>query len=106
MKCYRRGKVHVQSRMCGTCIFRSGNLMHLDDGRVERMVDDATSVDGVIVCHDTIGDTRGGRVCRGFYDKHKTPPLRLAELMGRVVESEPRSSQKGQNENQGTERGD
>ena len=31
---YRDGKVHVQSEECSTGVFRKGNLMHLQPGRL------------------------------------------------------------------------
>ena len=45
---YRNGRVHVQSRMCDTCIFRPGNGMQLRRGRVAQMVRDATRLDSCI----------------------------------------------------------
>lgn len=33
----RDGAVWVMSEKCATCIFRPGNLMHLNDGVVARM---------------------------------------------------------------------
>lgn len=80
---FYNGKVHVQSRMCDTCIFRPGNLMHLDPGRVEGMVEEATRRDSCIPCHQTIHTGRRNvqAVCRGFYDRHATGPLQLAEIL-------------------------
>ena len=76
------GKVHVHSRMCSTCIFRPGNLMHLEPGRVEDMVCEATRNDSCIPCHQTLDGKQA--VCRGFFDKHATSPLQVAERMGFV----------------------
>jgi hypothetical protein len=82
---FRDGKVHVMADKCPTCIFRPGNLMHLNRGRVKDMVGTATSDQaGSITCHSTL-DTDKQAVCRGFYDRHATPVLQLAEAMG-VVE--------------------
>jgi hypothetical protein len=84
---YRDGKVHVCARMCATCIFRPGNLMHLERGRVRQMVDDAKRDESCIPCHKTLeGDNA---CCRGFYDKHPTQPLQIAERLGLVNEVEP-----------------
>ena len=77
---FRDGKVHVCEKMCSTCVFRPGNLMRLEDGRVEGMVEDATKADSTIVCHQTL-DGRNA-ACRGFFDKHKTQPLQIAERLG------------------------
>lgn len=80
---YRNGRVHVNQRMCPTCIFRPGNLMHLKEGRVEEMVAEATGNDSVIPCHETLGDEPA--VCRGFFDKHAPPFLQVADRLGVVV---------------------
>lgn len=81
------GKVHVQKRMCDTCIFRPGNLMHLEEGRVESMVAETQmSVGGNIPCHKTThGQKQQQAVCRGFFDRHSTPLLQIAHRIG-VVE--------------------
>lgn len=42
---YHEGKVHVCKTMCKTCIFRPGNLFHLEPGRLEQMVDGAVAED-------------------------------------------------------------
>lgn len=83
---FRGGKVHVQKEMCPTCIFRPGNKMHLEPGRLRDLVDQALRDDTAIVCHDTLeGDNA---VCRGFYDHHSTNPLRMAERLN-LIEWEP-----------------
>jgi hypothetical protein len=82
---FRGGKVHVKAEKCATCIFRPGNLMHLDPGRVAGMVAEAKRKDSAIICHSTLG-TRKNAVCRGFFDSHGTIPLRLARIMGNVEE--------------------
>lgn len=65
--------------MCSTCIFRSGNLMHLLPGQVETMIVEAVKDETSIICHKTLeGDNS---VCRGFFDRHATLPLRLAKAM-------------------------
>lgn len=79
---YRSGKVHVCESMCSTCIFRPGNLMDLSPGRVQGMVSSAVKNDTAIICHSTLdGDNA---VCRGFFDRHKTQPLQMAERMGLI----------------------
>lgn len=80
----RDGAVHVCKRMCTTCIFRPGNLMHLDEGRVEQMVADANEMDGCIPCHSTL-DEEHQAVCRGFFDRHPPPMLQIAQRLGFVV---------------------
>lgn len=82
---FRDGKVHVKGKMCKTCIFRPGNKMNLEDGRVEEMVNGATREGGAIICHDTLG-TKKNAVCRGFFNKHKTSTLQIAERLGFIQE--------------------
>lgn len=84
---FRAGKVHVKAAMCKTCIFRPGNLMHLEDGRREDMVAEAKRKDSAIICHSTLG-TDASAVCRGFFDRHGTLPLRLARIKGKIEEVE------------------
>lgn len=78
---YRDGKVHVCREMCATCIFRPGNLMELRSGRVREMVDEALASESSIRCHQTL-DEGCGAVCRGFYDRHTTQPLQIAQRLG------------------------
>lgn len=79
---FRAGKVHVKRAMCATCIFRPGNLMDLRPGRVEQMVRDATRAESCIPCHDTLDGPQA--VCRGFYDRHTTGPLQVAQRLGYI----------------------
>lgn len=82
---YRDGKVHVLSEMCETCIFRPKNLMSLRSGRVRGMIDSALENDSCITCHSTIyRDDVEPSICRGFFDRHKTLPIRLALTMGLI----------------------
>lgn len=79
---FRNSRLHVCVRMCDTCIFRPGNLMQLRPSRVEEMVAAATEHQSCIPCHKTLGG--GEAVCRGFFEKHKTQPLQVAERLGLV----------------------
>jgi len=87
---YADGKVHVQATKCSTCIYRPGNLMHLEPGRKDRMQADAIADGGVIPCHQTIhGNRRQESVCRGFFDVAKHEGLlQAAERLG-IVEFTP-----------------
>lgn len=82
----RGGKVHVLSEMCSTCIFRPGNKMQLRPGRVAEMVKDARRNESAITCHSTLyQEGVDNAVCRGFFDRHKTQPLQVAERLGLLV---------------------
>lgn len=85
----RDGKLYVMPEQCSTCIFRAGNLMSLNRGRVRQMVDEVREVQGCIPCHQTLhGDNA---ICRGQFDLHKTWPIRFAEEAGVVVFEDPTS---------------
>jgi hypothetical protein len=51
--------------LCGTCIYRPGNLAHLKPGRVQELTRSAIAAEGHVVCHDTIG-TPAPAICAGF----------------------------------------
>lgn len=54
--------------------------MQLNEGRVESMIADATKADSCIPCHNTLSGKQA--VCRGFFERHATTPLKIAERMG------------------------
>lgn len=89
---YRDGQVHVLSRKCDTCIFRPGNLMHLEEGRADRMAEEAVANQSVIPCHATIyGEDKAPAICRGYWDVHRRRVgiLQVAERMDVVAYDEP-----------------
>jgi hypothetical protein len=72
-------QVHVRRLMCDTCIFRPGNLMNLEPGRVEEMVAGAAD-NGCIPCHEHLGsDTEP--VCAGYFKRHQNQILQIAERL-------------------------
>ena len=82
---YRDGKIHVCRQLCDTCVFRSGNLMRLEPGRLAAMVAEAKADETAIICHSTLyHEDVDSAVCRGFYDRHPTQPLQIAERLGLV----------------------
>lgn len=86
----RDGKVHVCEQMCSTCIFRPGNLMHLEPGRVTGMVKEAVEGESTIVCHQTL-DTDANAACRGFVDRYTkdVATLQIAFRLNLVEEVNP-----------------
>lgn len=78
--------MHVCREMCATCVFRPGNLMELRPGRLKELVDVAVRDESAIICHETLEVDRA--VCRGFFDRHKTQPLQVAERFGLLVEAD------------------
>lgn len=95
---YRDGAVHVLSERCSTCIFRPGNLMHLEPGRVKNLVDRNLADGSAITCHQTLpysGIDALPAVCRGYADAYG-PQLfwwRLAHVLGTLVEDPPPSKE-------------
>lgn len=84
---FRDGRVHVCAEMCPTCIFRPGNLMGLNSGRVRGMVDEARKNESRIPCHHQIYLSKPGEdaCCRGFFDRYPTQPLQIAERLGLIT---------------------
>lgn len=80
---FRDGRIHVQRRMCPTCIFRNGNVMQLAPGRRDQLVADATRNDSAITCHETYEVNNA--VCRGFFDRHPTTPLQIARRLDLIT---------------------
>ncbi|THA38100.1 hypothetical protein [Streptomyces sp. A1547] len=57
--------VRICRDRCPTCIFRPGNLMHLEPGRLAKLTAHTIANEGHIVCHDTLG-TGAGSICAGY----------------------------------------
>jgi hypothetical protein len=79
--------LRVCAEPCTTCVFRPGNLMHLNPGRLRGMIDASLAADSFITCHQTLTrETAEQAVCRGFYDRHRGDTLacRLGQLFGLV----------------------
>jgi hypothetical protein len=72
----------ICSEMCSTCVFRPGNLMQLQPGRLRGMVNDSLANDSGIPCHKTLDGRRA--LCRGFWDRHQRDTLmcRLGAVYG------------------------
>ena len=63
--------LRVLKEQCSTCIFRPGNLMHLNSGRLKDMTESVEASQTYVICHQTL-DQPLGAVCRGSYDKVPT----------------------------------
>jgi hypothetical protein len=84
---YRRGRVHVVAVQCSTCVFRPGNKMSLNPGRLADLVRGNVEADSALQCHHTLpgcDHEDEPAVCRAFYDKYKTTPLRVADSAGLI----------------------
>lgn len=74
--------LRVCAHECSTCVFRPGNLMQLQPGRLAGMVRESLQADAAIVCHKTLDGRRA--VCRGFYNRHRAATLmcRFGDVVG------------------------
>lgn len=84
MNAYRDGRVHVRAERCSTCVFRPGNLMQLAPGRLADLIRENVDADSALICHQTLPEYDADvdqAVCRGFFDRHATAPLQIAERL-------------------------
>jgi hypothetical protein len=85
---YRDGRIHVLADRCATCVFRPGNLMRLEPGRLADLVESNRAADSALTCNSTLyRDDVEPAVCRGYFDAYgdDSTPLRLAVALD-VVE--------------------
>lgn len=85
-------KIHILAEKCSTCVFRAGNKMHLEEGRLADLVQANLDADGAITCHQTLTYNHEydaePAVCRGFYDGYgkEVTALRVATAFGAITE--------------------
>lgn len=91
---YRGGRIHVLAQRCSTCVFRPGNLMYLEPGRLADLIEQNRSRDTALTCHQTLVNNADydadPAVCRGYFDayQHDITPLRMAVTMN-LIEEDP-----------------
>lgn len=94
------GVVRVLTSQCETCIFRPGNLMHLDKGRLADMIRECKEKDAHVPCHETIDYSRGkegtnclepgpAAICAGFAERYEPTILQLAHRLDAVSPVDP-----------------
>jgi hypothetical protein len=76
--------VRVMREKCSTCIFRVGNLMHLNAGRVREMTRSTDRGDTNVTCHKTLG-TQLGALCAGSVERRPGQLVRIGERLGGLV---------------------
>lgn len=91
------GKSRLLSRQCATCIFKPGNLMHLQEGRLKDLVSETRATEAFIVCHSTLPhylyqDAKPA-ICRGFADQYTTQALQIIGRLWGFIEVEPPGEQ-------------
>lgn len=83
--CYDGAGLHVMRERCSTCIFRPGNLMRLNEGRLADMTASTDRDDTNVICHKTL-DRSVGALCRGSVDRRAGQMVRVAERIGALRE--------------------
>lgn len=86
--CVDEDGLRVFSGPCSTCIFRPGNKMMLQPGRVKGMVEDVVRDDSHTVCHKTLGD-RPATLCHGMTKRHPGEGVRIFQRLGAIHLIEP-----------------
>lgn len=79
---FRDGQVVVCAKQCATCIY--GPRSPIDLERRHEMEAETKRRDSAIICHSTLDGDHA--VCRGYYDRQETTPLRLAKALWNVRE--------------------
>lgn len=68
---YDDGHLHVMAEKCVTCVFRPGNPMRLQPGRLAELVDENRRNQAALVCHKTTYDqAEQEAICRGYFDAY------------------------------------
>lgn len=81
-----RARVRLMADKCSTCVFRPGNKMDLEPGRLQGMIDSVRATDSYIPCHKTLGTGLPSAICRGGHDAHEGALARMADRLGGLVE--------------------
>jgi hypothetical protein len=82
----------VMPEQCKTCIFRPGNLMHLEDGRLEEMCAITDTKDDNVICHQSeglMGNIRCKAWCKGSVDRRPGFAVRFMQQHGLLQELPP-----------------
>ena len=94
-----RNGVRRLASQCATCIFKPGNLMHLNPGRLREITSSFRRGEGYMICHDTVTygahPGAGPAVCRGMYDKYSTQFTQIGDRLGWWVDVEPPGNSSG-----------
>lgn len=72
--------IRVLRERCSTCVFRPGNLMDLNPGRLADLTASTDDADTNVVCHKTLGGD--GAFCRGSVDRRPGRAMQIAERLG------------------------
>lgn len=82
---YENRRTRLLSRQCPTCVFRPGNPMRLNPGRLRDLVGQCLADGSYLVCHATLPAMAppgyAPAICRGFADQYDTIGLRLVRAL-------------------------
>lgn len=53
---------------CSTCVFRPGNLMRLQEGRLAELIARNRATGSMLICHDHSEKPKA--MCRGYWDAY------------------------------------
>lgn len=90
---------HVLRKRCATCIYtRNGELMHLQEGRVEKMTTESIATDSNVVCHQSkslTGNLPWDVWCYGSYETvGPGQMMRITERLGLLEWVDPPTKEK------------
>jgi hypothetical protein len=77
----------VMSERCDTCIFRPGNLMDLNQGRLADIIESTDRGDTNVICHKSrsvSGDLRQDAWCKGSVDRRAGQMIRIMDRLGGI----------------------
>ena len=75
--------LRIMREQCSTCIFRPGNPMYLQAGRLRDMVESTRRADNNVICHQSLSEPYGA-LCRGSVDERPGQLARIAERLGYI----------------------
>lgn len=80
------GRPQALAAQCSTCVFRPGNQMRLQSGRLRDLVETNRATGAALTCHQTLSygahPEVGQSACRGFLDAY--PDVTVAQLADRL----------------------
>ena len=82
---FDKAGVWIMAEQCSTCIFRPGNLMQLNEGRMKDLTQSCDRADTNVICHQTLSDDVGA-LCKGSVDRRPGQMVRIAERLGAIKE--------------------
>ncbi|ROO62991.1 hypothetical protein EDC02_5000 [Micromonospora sp. Llam0] len=91
------GKSRMLSRQCATCIFKPGNPMHLQEGRLRDLLAETLAAGTYVVCHSTLPHylypNAQPAICRGFADGYTSQALQVIGRLWGFIEVDPPGEQ-------------